>query len=470
MNYVALPRCVYCRIYGDNAYLFNRQNWASAFVRDVAAFRNFFSRHPVDVQREIHRIAEECELADGAVEADFHEVFDPLISDGYFVTGDRVVRADDSPLPCATVSSLNSSPENSIADASTDSADEHYEDATASLCRYFEAHPMPFELCIDLTQSCTERCVHCYVPEFKPVALDVELAKKVIGEFVAAGGLKVKLTGGECMTHSAFKEILLLATASDMVVSVLSNLTLCDDAMAEHIASCGVAIVQTSLYGARPETHEEITRRKGSFLETVSGIDRLLAHGVPVQINCPVMKANLGDVDAIRAFARARNIKVSFDPSIMCRADHDAGNQSYCLDERELEEYLRRTIDSDEKVEESVDRQMLVDKRVCEIGISKVCLAASGIYYPCNGCYGYHLGDCRKMSITEVWQGEAMRHLRGLTFRDLDRCRTCENLLYCKACPSRNFNATGSLAEPDLAACRLAALRRKVCCEGGCVC
>ena len=470
MKCVALPRCVYCRSYGDHAYLFNRQNWASAFLRDVAAFRNFFSRHPVDVNREIHRIAKECELADGVVETDFHEVIDPLISDGFFVTGDRVVHVDNLPLACATVSSLNSIQGNSAADASRDSDDEHYEDATASLCEYFEEHPTPFELCIDLTQSCTERCVHCYVPEFKPVSLDVELVKKVIGEFAAAGGLKVKLTGGECMTHPAFKEILLLATASDMVVSVLSNLTLCDDAMAAHIASCGVAVVQTSLYGARPETHEAITRRKGSFRETVLGIDRLLAHRVSVQINCPVMKANLGDVDAIRAFARARNIKVSFDPSIMCRADHDAGNQSYCLDERELEGYLRRTIDSDGKVEEDVDRRMLVNKRVCEIGISKVCLAASGIYYPCNGCYGYHLGDCREMSIMEVWQGEAMRRLRGLTFGDLDRCRTCDNLLYCKACPSRNFNATGSLVEPDPATCRTAALRRKVCCEGGCVC
>lgn len=460
------PRYVYCRLFGNNAYLFNRLSWTSVFVKDVLAFKRFFCERVVDVEREARDIARKYAIQQETILADFRVAFDPLIADGYFEVRDWRTDVACQAIDCEGVNSNLAKA--TLKDAN--SSDERSEGGTEALHEYLRDHPAPFELCIDLTQSCTERCVHCYVPEFKPVSLDVELVKKVIGEFAAAGGLKVKLTGGECMTHPAFKEILFLATASDMVVSVLSNLTLCDDAMAAYIASCGVAVVQTSLYGARPETHEAITRRKGSFRETVSGIDRLLAHGVPVQINCPVMKVNLVDVDAIRAFAWARNIKVSFDPSIMCRADHDTGNQSYCLDERELERYLRRMVDSEEKVERDVDRQMLVNKSVCGIGISKVCLAASGIYYPCNGCYGYHLGDCREMSIAEVWQSEAMRCLRGLTFGDLDRCRTCENLLYCKVCPSRNFNATGSLVEPDRAACRMATLRRKVCCEGEFVC
>ena len=44
-----------------------------------------------------------------------------------------------------------------------------------------------------------------------------------------------------------------------------------------------------------PETHDFITTIKGSFLKTKAAIELLVQNDIPVQISCPVMKANKHD-------------------------------------------------------------------------------------------------------------------------------------------------------------------------------
>ena len=41
-----------------------------------------------------------------------------------------------------------------------------------------------------------------------------------------------------------------------------------------------------------PEIHDKITTVKGSFEKTKAAIEKLVAADVPVQISCPLMKAN----------------------------------------------------------------------------------------------------------------------------------------------------------------------------------
>ena len=183
-----IPSNVYFRFYGDNVFLFNCRNWATALIRDVGAFKAFFTRHQVDVETTIHQIAAKYELLDAKVWMDFHEVFDPLIADRYFVTGDRVelVGADEYKNVVTKNVHTSTTPADlslSVSLGATDN-DGHYEEALVELTEYFASHPTPFELCIDLTQACTERCVHCYVPEHGARYLQKENVFRVLNEFV----------------------------------------------------------------------------------------------------------------------------------------------------------------------------------------------------------------------------------------------------------------------------------------------
>ena len=40
-----------------------------------------------------------------------------------------------------------------------------------------------FQLQMDITQACTERCIHCYIPEYNPVFLPFEDICRVLDEF-----------------------------------------------------------------------------------------------------------------------------------------------------------------------------------------------------------------------------------------------------------------------------------------------
>lgn len=464
MKFIAIPSNVYFRFYGENAYLFNRRNWASALVREVGAFRLFFMRHPVEVEPAIHRIALKHELLDATVEMDFHEVFDLLIADGYFVTGDQMglvetYVGEEATSTCVRENSDSIRMHRVTSAASND--EDSYEDALGELSEYFASHPAPFELCIDLTQACTERCVHCYVPDHDVCHLPKEDVFRVLDQFAAMGGLKVKLTGGECMLHPDFKAVLDYAARSDLVISVLSNLTCCDDEMAAALCDTGVAVVQTSLYGMTDAVHDSVTRRRGSLRETLAGIDRLLSVGVPVQVNCPVMRLNKDEIPALMDFGNRKRIKVTFDASLIARADHSEANRDCALSEDELRRYLE-LYDCPDAVPDDSGVCIDCDARVCEVGTMKISLASNGDYFPCNGCHGYVLGNCKMQTLDEVWKGEKMEALRRIRFMDMRKCRACENIAFCKVCPMRNFNATGKLTIPDPSLCRIAAVRREV--------
>lgn len=459
---IKIARGVYSRIYGDMAYLLNSRNWAGAFVKDVGAFKSLFSRHPVEVETTIHRIALKYGLKDAVVGMDFHEVFDPLIADGYFVVGDRVELEDGSRHPNDRLK-WNDSVRDTQAQAvvNVDLKDDHYEDALDELSGYFVDYPTPFELCIDLTQACTERCVHCYVPEHGACHLPKEDVFRVLDQFAALGGLKVKFTGGECMLHPDFKEILDYASCLDMVISVLTNLTCCDDEMAAALRNAGVAVVQTSLYGMTDNVHDSITQRKGSLRETLTGIERLLRAGVPVQAHCPVMRQNKDEIPALRDFGERKRIIVTFDASLIARADHSEVNRDCALPEDELRRYLELH-ECPKVIPQDACGPIECDARVCEVGTMKISLASNGDYFPCNGCHGYILGNCKTQTLAEVWNGEKMEALRRIRFKDMGKCRACKNFAYCKVCPMRNFNATGNLFAPDPSLCRIAAIRRDV--------
>lgn len=459
----AIPTNVFARRYGEYMYLFNQRNWASALVRMSEYFDALFDRHPTDIDMVAKSISHDTGIVASGIRCDIIDLVNPLIRDGYFVSRETVkLVAPDEACNGATATSNKSTPravENDEVPSRRNADLEAAERGTDALMQYFMSHPTPFELCIDLTRDCTARCVHCYVPGFEHVSLPTEMVEKAMREFRAMGGLKVKLTGGECMLHKDFVKILEEARMNDFVISVLSNLSVCGDKEIEAMKRCDVALVQCSLYGADAVTHETVTRRP-TFDATISAIYKLREAGIPVRIHCPVMKQNVIGIKKVLEFGEKLGIRVSLDASIMSRADHDSTNQQCELDDLQLLEYLRRyeNIMSCRDCEEPCVK---TEDSVCEIGTSKICLSASGEYYPCNGCYDYKLGNCQS-TLMEVWNDEPIRRIRALKWSDMRSCKNCKDINFCSVCPSRNFNATGDFTNPDPALCRLAKARHSM--------
>jgi sulfatase maturation enzyme AslB (radical SAM superfamily) len=166
----------------------------------------------------------------------------------------------------------------------------YQDDDWSPLGDFYVRHGLPSELHMDLTDGCNEKCVHCYLPKGGTHYLNKDIAFKVLKEFREAQGLTVLVSGGECMLHRDFAEILRYAKSLDLNVIVLSNLTLCDDRMVALLKEIDPQFVNVSLYAVTESVHDSITQIPGSCKKTKAAIDALQAAGVHVRIATPFMR------------------------------------------------------------------------------------------------------------------------------------------------------------------------------------
>ena len=83
--------------------------------------------------------------------------------------------------------------------------------------------------------------------------------------------------------------------------------------------------------------HDSITRKKGSFKQTLHSIEQLHARNIPIQINCPVMKQNKSDYKGVLEFAKSLNIEADYDYSLYGSYDLTSSNLSCRLSAEEIE-------------------------------------------------------------------------------------------------------------------------------------
>ena len=326
---------------------------------------------------------------------------------------------------------------------------------------FYSRHRLPNELHIDLTDGCNEKCVHCYLPKGGAHYLDKDIAFKVLKEFREAQGLTVYVSGGECMLHRNFAEILRYAKSLDLNIVVMSNLICCDEKIATLLKEIDPQFVNVSLYAVTEDIHDSITQIPGSCCKTKEAIDALQAVGVHVRIATPFMHENRTCVDELKEYASRHQVHLIGDCEIFGQIDHSCGNQSHALSMKEMEMIISAHKDVFVKVPMDPLRCER-EAKVCDIGDARLNLDAQGMYYPCDGFHGAIIGDARKDSLWDVWTGNALNKLRGLMNKDFGTCASCADRAWCKVCPMRNFNETGNMFTHVPWRCRAARIYRRI--------
>ena len=470
MKLIRLSQNTFVRQYGPYTHLFNQLTKSDIDLKDAEPFLRFIGRKPISVNNAVARIIglfDEVEPAQ--VQKDFLELLGVLVEGHYVVEGaspEELGRKDPSFTYDVEVPSTAFDLGN-ISEHERQEAREH-----AELHEYFEAHPTPFSLHLDLTSRCTEKCVHCYVPRNRHFTMETDAALKAIDEFREMGGLCITLSGGECMLHPEFKKILAYAREKDLSVSVLSNLTLCDEAMGRFLATQNLSLVQVSLYSMTPETHDAITQLPGSFAKTKAAIERLHSLNVPVQISCPTMKGNYKGYQAVLNYGVSLKCKAYTDFIMMARSDHTTDNLANRLSLEETREIITTIAEHDPSFAAEIptydpSKEMSAEEwgnlPMCGVGIDAICLNADGNYYPCSGFQNYPLGNCHEQTLKDVWEkSPAILYLRGLRKKDIPQCLSCKDRMFCATCLVRNFNETGDMLKVSDHFCKVARINREI--------
>jgi pyruvate-formate lyase-activating enzyme len=182
----------------------------------------------------------------------------------------------------------------------TDNSAPEYDEATLSR-KYLKADNL---LILHLTDRCNNRCGFCMVDGIHGrFSFPYDAALTLMDTLPP--GSKVDLFGGEPTMHPRFLDLLQEIRDRDLKCSVATNARLFarEDFCQAVVERTGRELyVRTSLHGLSAESHDAVTRSKGSFAQTMQGVAHILARGLVCQINIVVTKQTLPDLVAITRF------------------------------------------------------------------------------------------------------------------------------------------------------------------------
>jgi len=325
-----------------------------------------------------------------------------------------------------------------------------------------------------LSAGCNLHCRHCWItPTFvqgKPVpgeCIDFDLLKAAVAEAKPMGLAAAKLTGGEPVLHPEFLRIADFLTEENLNITMETNATLIDQAMAHHLREkTRLSLIAVSLDSPDAEQHDRFRGVRGAFDAAVRGFGHLVSAGFRPQIIMSVDRENVDRIEAlIELGIKLGAGSVKFNPvtSSGRGAEIHRQGKALCFDELlELCHRIRGPLQDRYATHLSIMvppamltvKELLrcggVDGGCCKVqhilgilGTGEMALCGIGRNLP-ELCFGI-LG---KDSLREVWTAHpALRQLRqDLSGPFPGLCGDCLHAGRCLThCVAMNFEATGRL-------------------------
>ena len=182
---------------------------------------------------------------------------------------------------------------------------------------YKEALPkeLRFSLNLELTYACSERCLHCYNEgaarsdlheehRLRPDMLTLDDYKRIIDEAAELGIPEVTVTGGDPFSYPHCWEVLDYLHERNLAVNLFTNaLALNTSEKIRRIARMGLLQFSVSIYSSDAAVHDQITRRPGSWEQSMKALHALSAWPVPLNIKTPVFRLNSRTYYGVRQMA-----------------------------------------------------------------------------------------------------------------------------------------------------------------------
>lgn len=202
------------------------------------------------------------------------------------------------------------------------------------------ADAIPLQAQFELTYRCNHLCSFCYnAPDGTREMTTPEIfdTLRKVADF---GVLYLTLTGGEALCHKDFWKIAEESRRLGMALRLYTNGYLLSDlTLVRRLKELKPMEIEISIHGSRPETHDALTRIKGSFVKTVQAVRNLRAEGLKVQLKTPITRLNQGELFEIKALGDELGCHVIFDAVITPKDDGSLDPLSLRPDDEFLKNY-----------------------------------------------------------------------------------------------------------------------------------
>ena len=363
------------------------------------------------------------------------------------------------------------------------------------------SYPAPRLVFWETTAGCNLSCIHCrridVADQLMPNDLSRAEAFALVDDIVKVGTPILVLSGGEPLLRPDILEIARYGHSAGLPVTLASNGTLIDAALAQAIHDSHIKRVSISFDGADAATHDRFRNLAGSFDAAVRGFEALRACGVPVQINTTIAKHNQAQLEGILALAKRLGavalhlfllvpvgcgVEIAEEQMINAREYERVLNWLYDTERAEPDLQLKATcapqyfrVTHQRRAKEhreglpaelpaSHHRQMGAHPQAGGHpqmhAATKGCLAGTGVcfvshqgdVFPC-GYLPLKAGNVREQAFGAIWQGSDL----FAQMRDPDlltgKCGACQFKLLCSGCRARAYGVVGDpLAEEPFCA------------------
>ncbi len=280
----------------------------------------------------------------------------------------------------------------------------------------------PVDVQIELTESCNQKCVHCYnfwryAEEARPDELGVRDFLAILRKLQNSGISVITLTGGEpLLRRSIFFSLLEQAKKYGMEVGLNSNAVLVDKDSAKRMSDLGLDHALISVLGTE-STHNLITNLPDGFKKTSLGISNLIESGIAVAVNMAVSKLNQHEVYEVGKIAKELGVK-TFCATPMVPSDKS--HLQYLLSGEECKEVLRTLLLAKERFgyhvdtlepiarclftkEDEDDFIYFFGNRICSAAVSSCAVSSKGNIRPCIHA-DKEFGNLLKEELPAIWE------------------------------------------------------------------
>lgn len=474
---VCQSKNAFIRNHGEYAYIVHQLTNSDLVVNETGAdFLKEISREPQDIETIVNRLVK---VYDNSVDKlDLKQDFEcfclELSEQKYLVLGEteEEIRDKDVDFNYQLINEQDSAFKNRIVNDRKEVKTSDFWISRAQAGDY-QLNDIQFEL----TSSCNERCIHCYIPNARKNNghdMDYRDFCSVIDQFVNMGGIHVGLSGGECLTHKQILNMIDYCRKKDLIITILSNLIALRDEQIPRLKHANIAHIQTSLYSMDEAIHDKITSIKGSWRKTKNAIEKLVAANIPVQISCPLMNANKDSFVDVLKYAESLHTIATTDYILMAEANWETDNLAHRLSVNDVEKAMRSVLDYKLQKGELFQNSVLSDDinhneiikshPACGAAMNSLCILSSGDVCACPGWNGLVCGNIYDQPLKRVWEtSEQLNKIRKITKGDFPKCLECEARDYCILCLVRNFNESeGDMFNINKHFCDVAFVNKKV--------
>jgi radical SAM protein with 4Fe4S-binding SPASM domain len=313
---------------------------------------------------------------------------------------------------------------------------------------FTQEYSAPLRVDLALTFRCQNDCVHCYAGgPHETAELNTQQWKAVVDRLQEVGVFILTFTGGEPTLREDLPELLLYAQNKGMVTGLITNgRRLKDKAYVEGLEKVGLDFVQITLESHVADVHDKMTNAKGSWQETVEGIENAVGSQIYVSTNTTQSKYNAAGFLETVDFIKSLGVKAFGCNSLIYSGKAGEVSEEFALSLETLNYLLPKIRDRAAQLGMKflwytptqycrLDPVKLgLGVRSCTAALVNLCVGPNGDVYPCQS-YFESLGNLLRDDWKAIWNNKIAKSLRKREYAEA-KCKDCPQLQLCGAgCP-----------------------------------